>query len=83
MDNTYSMIPIFTSVAIQTSISVCQQGIPMGGMFSWAIIVIMANDSGQYPYAPLQAAIIGFPIIILCDISLIIPALIIKFILTH
>jgi hypothetical protein len=43
----------------------------------------MSNDSGQYPWAPFQAAIIGFPIVIVCDIALFIPALIIRYLFNH
>ena len=78
MDDTYSMIPVFASIAIETSISACKHGAPLGGSLSWLYIILMSNDSGQYPWAPLQAAIIGFPIVIVCDIALFIPALFIK-----
>jgi hypothetical protein len=75
MEDTYSMIPIFVSIAIETSISGCRHGTPFGGTYGWMFITIMSNDSGQYPWAPVQAAIIGFPITILCDITLMIPAI--------
>jgi hypothetical protein len=78
MDDTHSMIPVFTSIAFETSISACNHGVPFGGSLSWIYIVLMSNDSGQYPWVPFQAVIIGFPIVILCDIALFIPALIIK-----
>jgi hypothetical protein len=45
------------------------------------IIVFLSNDSGQHPWAPFQAAIIGFPLIIVCDVALFIPALVISYLL--
>ena len=69
------MIPVFISVAIETSIDTCRHGVPFGGSLSWLYIVLLSNDSGQYPWAPLQAAIIGYPIVIVCDAALVIPAL--------
>ena len=73
------MIPEYGSIAIQTSINGCRYGAPFGGTISWVLIVIMSNDSGAYPWAPIQAAIIGFPITILCDVALLIPALFIRY----
>ena len=78
MENIYSMIPVFMSVAIETSIDTCRHGVPFGGSLSWLYIVLLSNDSGQYPWAPLQAAIIGYPIVIACDAALVIPALVIS-----
>ena len=72
------MIPVFASVAIETSISACKHGVPFGGSLSWLYIVLLSNDSGQYPWAPLQAAIIGYPIVIVCDMALVVPALVIS-----
>ena len=78
MDNIYSMIPVFISIAIETSIDTCRHGVPFGGSLSWLYIVLLSNDSGQYPWAPLQAAIIGYPIVIVCDMALVVPALVIS-----
>ena len=78
MDNIYSMIPVFISVAIETSIDTCRHGVPFGGSLSWLYIVLLSNDSGQYPWAPLQAAIIGYPIVIVCDMALVVPSLVIS-----
>jgi hypothetical protein len=75
MMNTYSMIQTFVSTAIETSISTCKHGVPFGGSLSWLYVVLMTNDPGQYPWAQLQAAVIGYPIVIACDTALIIPAL--------
>ena len=72
------MIPVFISVAIETSIDTCRHGVPFGGSLSWLYIVLLSNDSGQYPWAPLQAAIIGYPIVIVCDMALVVPALVIS-----
>ena len=72
------MIPTFISIAIDTSINTCRHGVPFGGSLSWMYIVLMMNDSGDYPWGPLQAAIVGFPIVIVCDTALVIPALVIS-----
>ena len=72
------MIPVFISIAIETSIDTCRHGVPFGGSLSWLYIVLLSNDSGQYPWAPLQAAIIGYPIVIVCDMALVVPALVIS-----
>ena len=81
MDDTYNSITSFAPIAIETSINSCRYGVPFGGSFSWTIIVFMSNDSGLYPWAPLQAAIIGYPLIIVCDVALFIPALVISYLL--
>jgi hypothetical protein len=75
MDDTYSMIQTFVSIAIETSISTCKHGVPFGGSLSWLYVVLMMNDPGQYPWAPFQAALVGYPIVIACDTALVIPAL--------
>jgi hypothetical protein len=64
-------------LAVQCSINAFKYGVPFGGTMSWLMVVLMANDSGEYPYAPLQAALIGWPITILCDMLLLIPAIVI------
>jgi hypothetical protein len=81
MDDTYNSITMFAPIAIETSINSCRYGVPFGGSFSWMIIVFLSNDSGQHPWAPFQAAIIGFPLIIVCDVALFIPALVISYLL--
>ena len=73
------MIPVFANIAIETSINTCKHGVPFGGSLSWLYIVLMSNDSGQYPWTPFQAAVVGYPIVIACDTALVIPALIISF----
>jgi hypothetical protein len=75
MDNTYRMMEICTTIAPTASWQACLHGVPFGGTFAWTLIVIMSNDSGDYPYAPFQTAIIGFPIAIICDLVFFIPAL--------
>jgi hypothetical protein len=74
-DTTLTNLYTFASLAAQTSLTTYTYGIPFGGTTSWLIVVIMANDSGTHPYAPFQAAIIGYPITIVCDILLLIPLL--------
>jgi len=77
MDNTYSMIPELVPIAIETSISVCKYGVPLGGSFTWAIILFLTADARDYPWSHIQAAIIGFPLIIACDVALFVPSVII------
>ena len=69
------MISSFVTIAIETSMNTCKHGVPFGGSLSWLYVVLMTNDSGQYPWSPLQAAVIGYPIVIACDTALVIPAL--------
>lgn len=71
------MLEICAKIAPAASWQACINGFPFGGTFAWTLIVIMSNDSGDYPYAPFQTAIIGFPITIVCDLVLVIPALMI------
>ena len=72
------MLTTYVTIAIETSIDTCRHGVPFGGSLSWLYIVLLSNDSGQYPWAPLQAAIIGYPIVIVCDMALVVPALVIS-----
>ena len=74
-DNILTNVYTIASLAAQTSLTTYNYGVPFGGTTSWLLVVIMSNDSGAYPYAPFQAAIIGYPITILCDILLLIPLL--------
>jgi len=74
-DDTYKLMEICTTIAPVASWQGCIHGVPFGGTMSWTLIVIMSNDSGDYPYAPFQAAMIGFPITIMCDLVFFIPAL--------
>ena len=75
MDNYHYLI--FPQVAYETSLSALKNGIPFGGTISWVFVVIMSNDSGLYPYAPLQAVLLGWPVSILCDLLFFIPAVVI------
>ena len=79
MEGTFSMIATFAEISVSTSWMVCHYGVPYGGIFPWTIIVVTCNDSGDYPYAPLIAAVVGYPIILICDTILLIPALYIFF----
>jgi hypothetical protein len=78
MDNTYNMLMTYVPIAIETSINACSHGAPLGGSLSWLYIILMSNDSGYYPWAPFQAAIIGYPIVILCDAALVVPSLVVS-----
>ena len=72
-----SILCIMPGLAAQCSINAFKYGMPFGGTQSWLMVVIMSNDSGEYPYAPLQAALIGWPITLVCDILFLIPACVI------
>ena len=78
MDDTYTMLTTYVTVAIETSVNACRHGAPLGGSLSWLYIILMSNDSGQYPWAPLQVAVVGYPIVIICDMALVVPALVIS-----
>ena len=73
MVDTWSLI----NIAAVSSWQTCLIGAPFGGTLTWCIIVVTANDSGAYPWAPLHAAVVGFPITIVCDLVLLVPALLI------
>lgn len=45
-------------------------GTPFGGSMGWLMVVVMSNDSGQAPYAPLATALLGFPVTLTLDITL-------------
>jgi len=60
-------------MAAQCSLNAFKYGLPFGGTQSWLMVVLMANDSGEHPYAPFQVALLGWPITILCDIIFLIP----------
>lgn len=79
MDDTYNMITTYVTVAIETSINGCKHGAPLGGSLSWLYIILMSNDSGQYPWAAFQAAVIGYPIVIVCDAALVVPSLVVSY----
>ena len=53
-------------------------GVPFGGCLGWLMVVVMANDSGDYPWAPYYAAVIGWPVAALCDVGLLVPALVFR-----
>ena len=76
MDNTGLIVGDLIPIAIETSISICQYGAPMGGTVTWAVVLYMTSNSKEYPWSHIQAAAVGFPIIFLCDFALIIPAFI-------
>lgn len=78
-ESTYTILKNYVSLAPQTSIETAQQGHQFGGTLAWTYVVLMSNDSGEHPFAPVLAALVGYPITILCDISLLIPSLIISF----
>lgn len=77
--NTWQLVKTFAEISASTSWAVCHYGIPFGGIYPWTLVVIMSNDSGEQPYAPLIAALVGYPIILICDTILFIPALYIFF----
>ena len=54
-------------------------GIPFGATLGVTLMVIMSNDSGEYPFAPFIAAALGFPVAIICDILFYIPCHVLKY----
>lgn len=64
---------VFPQVAVSSSWMACRAGMPYGGCYAWLLVVICANDSGDYPWAPPLAAILGWPITLICD-TLLLPA---------
>lgn len=71
----YMALTMFPSIAFQASLEGYSAGYPFGGTFAWTLVVIMANDSGAYPWANLEAAIVGYPVTIVCDSVLLVPVL--------
>ena len=55
-----------------------RSGVPFGGCLGWLMVVIMANDSGDFPWAPWLAAAIGWPVAAVCDVLFLIPALLVR-----
>ena len=41
-----------------------------GGSLGWLFVVVMSNDSGQAPWAPIVAAIFGWPLALATDLLL-------------
>jgi hypothetical protein len=71
-------VQTFPVVAAQASWGAMRAGVPFGGTLGWLMVVVMANDSGQYPWAPLAAAVFGWPVALLCDAVLLAPALVFR-----
>ena len=68
----------FPAVAAQASWNGMRAATPFGGCLGWLMVVVMANDSGHYPWAPFYAAVIGWPVAALCDLVLLVPALVLR-----
>jgi hypothetical protein len=79
--NEFSYLPMFYKVpmiAASASWTSLEGGIPWGGTLSAILMVIMSNDSGQTPFAPLVAAITALPVAIICDTLFYIPCQVIR-----
>ena len=53
-------------------------GFPFGGVLGWLLVIISSNDNGEYPWAPYLLAVLGWPIVLVCDIILFVPALVVR-----
>jgi hypothetical protein len=73
-----SMIWLLPPMVAKASWDAFQARIPWGGTFGATLMVIMSNDSGEYPYAPLVAGLIAFPVAIICDTIFYIPCMIMR-----
>ena len=77
----FSYLPMFYQVpmlAASASWMSLQAGIPWGGTMGAILMVIMSNDSGETPFAPVVAAITALPIAIICDTLFYIPCQVIR-----
>jgi hypothetical protein len=68
-------VPLLTIKACWTAMCV---GMPFGGTLGAIMMTVMSNDSGEYPFAPIIAAITSLPIAIICDSLLYIPCIIVR-----
>jgi hypothetical protein len=66
-------------LAANASWEALKNGMPFGGTLGATLMVIMSNDSGDYPFAPLAAAFLAFPVAIVCDLLFYIPCHIIRY----
>ena len=74
----WTCLATFPLVAAQASWAGAAAGVPFGGCLGWLLVVICANDSGEYPWAPLLAAVVGWPVAAACDVLLLLPALAVR-----
>ena len=74
-----SMLYSIPFLVIETSWKALKAGMPYGGTLGATLMVIMSNDSGDFPYTPFIAAAIALPIAILCDTIFYIPCIIIQY----
>ena len=74
-----NMLYFIPSLVIETSWKALKAGMPFGGTLGATLMVVMSNDSGDFPYAPFIAAAIALPIAFICDIIFYIPCIIIQY----
>jgi len=77
----FSYLPMLFQVpfiAAGASWTALQAGIPWGGTMGAILMVIMSNDSGDTPFAPVIAAISALPVAIICDTLFYIPCQVIR-----
>ena len=64
-------------MAIETSVLAMASGVPFGGTVAWTLAFVTIDDSSESPYTPVIAAIVGWPITMVCDIIFFIPSIIV------
>jgi hypothetical protein len=73
-----SMIYTIPILAAQASWGAMYAGFPFGGTLGAIMMTVMANDSGDYPFAPIIAAFLSLPVAFLCDIVFYIPCVLMR-----
>jgi len=73
-----NMFFVLPPMVARASWDAFQAGMPWGGTFGATLMVIMSNDSGEYPFAPILAAIIALPIAFICDAIFYIPCILFR-----
>jgi len=66
-------------LAANASWEALKAGMPFGGTLGATLMVVMSNDSGDFPFAPFVAAALAFPVAIICDLFFLTPTLIVRY----
>jgi hypothetical protein len=74
----FSMLYTIPILAAQASWGAMNAGFPFGGTVGAIMMTVMANDSGDHPYAPIMAAFLSLPVAFLCDIVFYIPCVLMR-----
>jgi len=74
----FSMIYTIPILAAQASWGAMYAGFPFGGTLGAIMMTVMANDSGDYPFAPIIAAFLSLPVAFICDIIFYIPCILMR-----